>query len=52
MRRNSLSGSKVRFTKEIGAYNEIDEEAKILENRRKYKKGGNSHNDVLVYIQV
>ncbi len=38
-RKESLNGAKVRFGKDVGNYIEGDEEAKILENRRKYKKG-------------
>jgi hypothetical protein len=37
-RKESLNGTKVRFNKEVGDYSEVEEEAKIEENRRKYKK--------------
>ncbi|CDW72087.1 nli interacting factor-like phosphatase family protein [Stylonychia lemnae] len=52
-RRSSLSGTKVRFNQEVGPYKEQDEEAKIDENRRKYKKGSNNaHSDILIHLQV
>lgn len=38
-RKESLNGAKVRFGRDVGNYTEAEEEAKILENKRKYKKG-------------
>eukprot|EP00347_Sterkiella_histriomuscorum_P008277 403345696 len=53
LRRDSLSGNKVRFNKDmIGDYNQIDEQAKIDENRRKYKKNYGSSQELLIVIQV
>ena len=47
-----MGGSRVRFGFDVGEYSEAEEEAKLKENRMKYKKPHQAQPDIKITIQM